>query len=143
MSGNSATGGSRQTATPKTEFKVVEPPVLGADPVKQPVADSEIAKIKKGEMVQFRDESGNVMYRKTEPIKGKTGTGKDLVFNMTVRASPVPMTKFKGVGDHGDKQVKKKWSTAGLPKYQFANGKLTPAASGPNNTGTTDGNTGK
>lgn len=130
MTGNSLLPVTRASAQvePAT-FKAVEPPRLAEPPAKPKVQNRELDKVKKGEMVQFRDKAGNVLYRKTELVEGKTGTGKPIHFVMTVRPSPVPMAKSKGLGSGKDKAVKKKMPAASAPKLNFQNGKFTAAES--------------
>lgn len=127
MQGNSLLPITRANAAvePAT-FKVVEPPRIADAPPKPRVENKELDKVKKGEMVQFRDKAGNVLYRKTELVKGQTGTGKPLNFVMTVRPSPVPYTKSKDFAAGKDKPVKKKMPASSAPKLQFSNGKFTP-----------------
>lgn len=128
MTGNSLLPVTRASAQvqPAT-FKAVEPPRLAEPPAKPKVQNRELDKVKKGEMVQFRDKAGNVLYRKTELVEGKTGTGKPIHFVMTVRPSPVPLTKSKALGSGKDKIVRKSKSTKPAPKLVFSNGKFTPA----------------
>lgn len=129
MTGNSLLPVTRaRAAVEPATFKVVEPPRITEAPAKPKVQNRELDKVKKGEMVQFRDKAGNILYRKTELVEGKTGTGKPLHFVMTVRPSPVPFAKSKEFGSGKDKAAKKKMSVANAPKLNFSNGKLTPAS---------------
>jgi hypothetical protein len=103
------------------------PPVADDRPAPPKPANKDLELVKKGEMVQYRDKIGNTLYRKTGLVEGKTGTGKPLYFTMTVRPSPVPMAKFKGAGETGDKPAKKKFKGSDAPRLTMEGGKMTLA----------------
>lgn len=115
----------------KVEFVQPTAPVV-AEPVKANSEDEELKRLKKGQLVQYRDKSGNMLLRSNTPVMGKTGDGRDIQFNVSARASLVPMGKAKGAGSKDEKAKHKKGAGKAPLKFANSNGRLTPmgAASG-------------
>ena len=106
----------------KVGFVIPEPPKLADEPVKTAAPKNrEVEKLKKGEIVQFRDPAGNVRLRKTEPVMGQTGTGLPLQFVLEGVVSQVPFGKMK----EGSKEKMGKKKTTRDPSAVYQNGKFT------------------
>ena len=123
MSGHVPTAtGLQDSPKPRAGFVAQEAPKV-AESVKkaEAPANSELAKVKKGEVIQYRDHNGDLRYRLRDPVVGKTGTGQPLYFQLEFRPSNEVLTKAPG-----DKMTKADHKKKSLspPHVKLSNGKL-------------------
>jgi hypothetical protein len=114
---------------PGASFNSVEPASVrqAQAPKAEPTGD--VAKAKKGEIIQYRDEYGQLRYRMRDPVVGKTGNGLPLYFNVEFRPSDTPLEKApQSALNKADLKRKPK----PVPRGEAVNGKLglKPAGGG-------------